>query len=458
MWPFNDIGGALGGAIKDMIASAFEAAMTAIWDASLAVLRGAFTLADKFSVFSVDTRTGPIAILWPMMLWISGVLALGLFFWQLIMTNLRGGRGFLRLIGGPVQYGIALSVTVGLVASFLAAVDGLTDGILRYGLQSANFTDALEHTTFGDTAVDGIKAVVLGICALVGVIPAAIGYVLEMLFREAAIYVLVATIPITAAGLLANVTASWFWRTCRWLLACIAMKPVLALTLVLGVAIAGGSDGLSGLLAGVGVLVISLFAPFVLFRLFAFVDPNTDAGGAFRDALSGAGVDSYGPNNPASMAAGALGGGSGGGGGAMEDANTGRFDQAVADRAGNSMDDSGVGDSSGSSGAKSDEGSDSDGNPGGGGDEAGGGATAPPASSGQATSSGPDPSGSDDGGNSGGGDEPPPEIPGSDGGPPAPPNDDDDGGGGGSRGSGPKSGGSGGGGAAAGEADAAVIV
>lgn len=289
MWPFDDIGGAIGGKLKELVSSAFEAAMQALWDASLWILREAFKLADQFSVFTVDTREGPISVLWPMMLWISGVLALGLFFWQMTMTSLKGGRGFMRLVGGPVQYGIALAMTVGMVVGFLAAADGLTHGILQYGLQATNFQDALQHTAFADAAQDGVKAVVLGICALIGVIPAGIGYVLEMLFREAAIYVLVATIPITAAGLLANVTKSWFWNAIRWILACVAMKPVLAMTLVLGVAISGGSKGLSGLLAGVGVLIIALLIPFVLFRLFAFVDPNSDAGSVFRDALSGGG-------------------------------------------------------------------------------------------------------------------------------------------------------------------------
>jgi hypothetical protein len=303
-WPFDGIGGALGDGFKNMVGSAFEAAMTAIWQASLAVLRTAFQLADGFSVFSVSTTEGPLMILWPMMLWISGLLAIGLFSWQLIMTNLRGGRGFMRLVTGPVQYGIALAVTVGMVAAFLSAVDGLTEGILTSGLASRNFTDALTHTSFTDAAGNGVKAVVLGICAVVGVIPAALGYVLEMLFREAAIYVLVSTVPLVAAGLLANVSALWFWKTVRWLLAAIAMKPVLALALVLGVAIVGGSQGVAGLLAGVGVLVISLLAPLLLFRLFAFVDPHADAGGAFRDFLAGKGVDSYGPNNPALALAG----------------------------------------------------------------------------------------------------------------------------------------------------------
>jgi hypothetical protein len=133
-WPFDDIGSTLGEGFTTMVGGAFEAAMTAMWQASLALLRTAFELADQFSVFSVSTSTGPLQAVWPMMLWISGVLAVGLFSWQLIMTNLRGGRGFVRLVTGPVQYGIALAVTVGMVAAFLAAADGLTEGILASGL------------------------------------------------------------------------------------------------------------------------------------------------------------------------------------------------------------------------------------------------------------------------------------------------------------------------------------
>ncbi len=62
MWPFDDIGSALGDGFKTMVGSAFEAAMTAIWQASLAVLRTAFGLADQFSVFSVSTTEGPLKV------------------------------------------------------------------------------------------------------------------------------------------------------------------------------------------------------------------------------------------------------------------------------------------------------------------------------------------------------------------------------------------------------------
>ncbi|MFR9727879.1 hypothetical protein ACL03H_01535 [Saccharopolyspora sp. MS10] len=357
MWPFDDIGDSLGSEIAEFAASAFESAMRALWDGSLDLLREAVALADRFSVFEVNPQDGPVGVLWPMMLWISGVLAMGLFFWQLSMTSLRGGRGIVRLATGPLQYGVALAVTVGMVGTFLAASDGLTRGILQAGLQAANFQEALESTQFAGGTVQGIKAVVLGLCALIGVLPAAVGYLLEMLFREAAIYLLVATVPITAAGLLANVTKRWFWTTVRWLLSCIAMKPVLALALVLGIGLVAGADGLSGLLAGIGVLVLSVFSPLVLFRLFAFVDPNTDAGGVFRDALSSStGIDSYGMNNPVGKAATALAGFGAGGSGssAQEDASAGRFDAALAGFGEREMDAHGIG-STGGAGASADE-------------------------------------------------------------------------------------------------------
>lgn len=331
------------GQAQDMVASAFENAMRAIWDGALTLLKGAFTIADDFSKFPVSTETGPVSVLWPLMLWISGVLALGLFFWQLTVSVLRGGRGFMRVVTGPVQYGIALAVTVGAVTTFLVAADTITTVIMQYGLRSENFTDALTAGEKGtitllDVHQDGIKAVVLGLVAFFGVLPAAVTYLFEMLFREAAIYVLVATVPISAAGLLAGSTAKWYWTTLRWMLAAIAMKPVLALTLALGVAISGGSQGLSGLLAGVGVLLISALCPYVLFRLFSFVDPNSDAGQAIREGFEKTGLPS-GPGDVGLDGAGRGNAGGDGGGGAQEDATEDRFDSSMAGPGGD--DDSG---------------------------------------------------------------------------------------------------------------------
>ncbi|WIY05542.1 hypothetical protein QRX60_17445 [Amycolatopsis mongoliensis] len=339
----DSLGGLAGKAVGATAAGVFEPLMKATWASALFILRTAFELVDQFSIFTVSTTDGPVSVLWPMTLWISGVIALGMFFWQIITTVLHGGRGFVRLITGPIQYGIALAVTVGVVAAFLAAADGLTEAILSTGLRVGNFRDALNMTGFTDALSDEVKNIVLGLAGTFGVIPAGLGFAFEAVFREAAIYVVVATIPIAAAGLVAEVTARWYWKVVRWGLVAIVMKPALAFVLVLAVAIVGGAQGLSGLLAGIGVLFLALFVPLVLFKLFAFVDPDSDPQGVFRDKLADAGLDSYGANSIAGRAAGAFGNmarkdlknkgndGDGDYGDSQEQANVDRFDQAAAD-------------------------------------------------------------------------------------------------------------------------------
>ncbi|WP_410573365.1 hypothetical protein [Amycolatopsis sp. cmx-4-61] len=337
------LGRLAGAGVKATAAGVLEPLMAATWSAALFILRTAFELVDQFSIFTVSTTDGPVSILWPMTLWISGAIALGMFFWQIIITVARGGRGFVRLITGPVQYGIALAVTVGVVAAFLAAADGLTEAILSTGLRVGNFRDALNMTGFTDALSDEVKNVVLGLAGAFGVIPAGLGFAFEAVFREAAIYVLVGAIPIAAAGLVADGTGRWYWKGVRWCVVAVVMKPALAFVVVLAVAIVGGAQGLSGLLAGIGVLFVALCVPLVLFKLFAFVDPDADPQGVFRDKLSDAGLDSYGANSIAGRMARAFrnkvgnefgddenSGGYDGGDG-QEQANVDRFDQAVAD-------------------------------------------------------------------------------------------------------------------------------
>ncbi|HEY9414096.1 MAG TPA: hypothetical protein VIQ30_04990, partial [Pseudonocardia sp.] len=155
--------------------------------------------------------------------------------------------------------------------------------ILFKGLSVTTFSAAFAHTSLMGQALNGVKAVALGLIGFLGVVPAALGWVMEIIWRQAAILVLVATVPITAAGLLAHTTSSWFWRGLRWTIAAIAVKPVLALIVVIGLSSLSGATGPVGLLAGVAVLWVSLTSPTALFRLLAFVDPDTDAGQTFRD-------------------------------------------------------------------------------------------------------------------------------------------------------------------------------
>lgn len=291
------MGDFFGDTVGTWVASVLDGAMKAIWTAALALLRAAFWLIDLVSGFSLSfdgsrPLDATIAAPWSVLRNLSLLIALGLFFWQLGLTALRGGRGFFQTAGGPLAYGVALAVTGGVVAAMLTAADELAAGLLTQGFDGAtSFAGVLDHPKFsgvltlgdvGQGVLNGVSAVVLGLVAIFGVIPAAIGYLLEMVFRQAAILVLVATLPISAAGLLAQTTSSWFWRTLRWTIAAILIKPALALVLVVGVSAMANPQGLGGLLAGVGLLLIALMCPFALFRLLAFVEPGTNAGAASR--------------------------------------------------------------------------------------------------------------------------------------------------------------------------------
>lgn len=324
--PDNLIGDSVGG----VLGSALDEAMKGVWEAATGLMSAALSVVDSFSTFTVDAHSGPIGAIWPTLLTVSTAIALGLFFWQLTLASLRGGKGMMRAATGPVAYGIALAITVTGIAAALATADGLTNLILAKGLNVTNFSGAFTHTSVLGQVGNEVKAVALGLIGVIGVMPAALGWVLEIIWRQATILVLVATVPITAAGLLAHSTASWFWRGLRWTIAAIAVKPVLALIVVIGMSSLANATGPAGLLAGVAVLWVSLTSPMALFRLLAFVDPDTPSGQAFRDSFSQL-SSRFGGSSDTSSAGSGSGGGSGvdsGGMSALERANTARFDAA----------------------------------------------------------------------------------------------------------------------------------
>ncbi|OLL70505.1 PE family protein [Pseudonocardia sp. Ae168_Ps1] len=318
----------LGGVAGDVAQSAFSDAMQAVWDGAIWLLKGAFDLADKVSQVNPSTITGrtsdvggltdpggatsvDVSSLWSSMIWLAAMIALGLFFYQLITVALRGGRGMFRAVTGPAQFGIALAVTTGAVAILLTAADGLTQLFLSSLSEQSNFTSALDNPIVADRfgenpdlgeVEEGVRSMVLGLAAVFGVIPAAVGFALQMIFRAAAIMVLIAAVPVAAACLAADTTASVFWRTVRWIFAAVLMKPALALVLVIGVNVMARAEGVAGLLAGTAVLLVSLFCPMVLYRLLAFVDPGTGAGMAVRSFGSSIGSGSAGSDGGSSEA------------------------------------------------------------------------------------------------------------------------------------------------------------
>ena len=278
------VGGVAGKAVSGVVNGFSEF----LWGAGLQILRTGIGLADNAGTVNLDLASGPLSSVWPVTLGIGLSLAGVLFYAQLVTVSARGGRGLLRALQGCAQFGVALAASAGVFALLVLVADSLAEFILGKGLASANFAAAFAKTGFSDTTANAVKGPALALLSVFGVIPIGLGFAFENVMRAATIYLLVAVIPITAAGLLSGSTRSWFWKTANWALAAIAVKPVMALALWIGVAISGSGSGLAQLITGLALMFVSLWAPLALFKLFAFT--STAATDAFKNGWSQADV------------------------------------------------------------------------------------------------------------------------------------------------------------------------
>jgi len=339
----------------------FNALSQWLWGAGLEILKAGVGLADKFGSVNLDVHSGPMAAVWSVTLPIGLAVAGCIFYFSLATVPFQGRGGVLRAVRGIGQFGVALAGSIGAFASLVALSDAFTSFILSKGLSSANFDEAFTHTGFSDVTANAVKGGALALMSLFGVIPIGLGFAFENVMRAATIYLLAAVIPITAAGLLSGNTASWYWKTAHWMMAAIAMKPVMALALALGVGIAGGGQGLVALIVGLAVLFVALFAPLALFRLFAFASEKATDG--FKSGWSSSGAEDAvngATDTVTSMVSGSDSTSS------MESSTDARYSDASTDT------DTETGDSTGAGGSNSAEASSSTGAAGGGGEQTGG--------------------------------------------------------------------------------------
>ena len=285
----------LGSAASQAASDAWQAAMTALWSAGLWVLGLAFKIIDAFTTPDLST-TGPLAEVLPYTFALGGLLA-GLMALTQIGVALfkRDGQSVARVLVGAVQFGLVWVGYIAVAAVLVEATAGLTRGLLEGLLNISDFADFSTATSWPRNIDDTVVATVLGLCTVFIVFPAAIGYILIMLVREAALLLLTATSPIAAGGLVAETTRTWFWKSLRWFIATLLIAPMAALVLGVGVKITQGTVEGSGdkTAAAVGMAVtgcililIGALCPLVLFRLLAFVDPGTSSGAALRESMA----------------------------------------------------------------------------------------------------------------------------------------------------------------------------
>ncbi|MCM0621939.1 hypothetical protein M8330_16735, partial [Nocardioides sp. BSK12Z-4] len=189
----------LGDAAQKGLADGFTALMMALWSAALWLLTTVFGLLDRFT--TPDVTDPGLDGLYGSVVWISLVVAMVVGLGQIAMVAVRAdGRTLGSLLIGLAQYGAVLACWIVVTAGLITLCGALASALLEQLVGVDSFGGFPAGSGWDVKASGTVEATVLGVCALFVLIPASLGYLLIMLVREAAILVLVATLPISAAG------------------------------------------------------------------------------------------------------------------------------------------------------------------------------------------------------------------------------------------------------------------
>ncbi|MBV6728201.1 type IV secretion system protein [Nocardioides daeguensis] len=286
---------AIGDVIAKAAADAWTAAMLAIWNSGLFVLRIVLTFSELFLTPDLSAD-GPGKDVYAFTLWLALALVVILAMIQLGAAAFkREGKSLARAFIGAGQFVVVCACWFGYCVMIVAACGAITKALMKSLLKVQTWPD---WDPLGGLGIDDITdAGVATALAFLGIFLwlAAIGHVLVYLARAASLLVLTATGPLSAAGLVSDFTRSWFWKSLRWFHAA-AFTPVL-MVMVLGIGVQF-ADGVAAHLAedaakafgtalpAVMTILISVVAPLALFKLLAFVDPGTPSGASFRQGMA----------------------------------------------------------------------------------------------------------------------------------------------------------------------------
>jgi hypothetical protein len=264
-----------------------EAAVGAVFDKAAGLSVGAITdwvangaawLMGQLGGLINDTTTPQLEAGWfaehyRAMVGLAGVIVLPLLLLSIIGALVAQDLGrLLRTVFGFLPLaGIFAATAVGFVVLGLAVTDGMTSWVSQgAGADATAFltrsADALHGLQGGDNAA--LFAVFLG--AVVMAVGAVVVWI-ELLVRQAAIYVAVLFLPLAIAGIVWPATAHWFKRLAHILVAVILSKFVIAA--ILGLAASGlaatSSDGggFSAVLSGGALLTLAALSPMALLKL-----------------------------------------------------------------------------------------------------------------------------------------------------------------------------------------------
>jgi hypothetical protein len=288
--------GAAGGAIGGLLSSAGNSVLDAIasW-----VISAATTITGFIAVQMNATTTPQLTSAWytaqfaPMAA-LGGGLALLVTLVALTSAALRrNSEELARTLAGIVRAGFGTGVVIALTMIGLRVADAISTEILKSSPVSF-WNELAKAWTQGQFAGfgSGMLAALIALLEVIG----ALAVWLELIVRNAAIYIAVLFFPVALAAGIWRPLAGWPARLARMLLLFIMLKPVALIVLSLaGNAAAAGISGTSGISASIGTILaavvifgLAALAPWALMFLLAADAESAWQGNALRGGVSGA--------------------------------------------------------------------------------------------------------------------------------------------------------------------------
>jgi len=242
------------------------------------------------SVFTADF--GPVESLQRLLLPVTLVVATAALIWQGILMMVQrkpdpmldAGRGLLAL-------GFYSGAGVAALVGAMKAGDGLAQYLV--GASTGGGFDARMAKLFSFTAVEPGLVIVLGILIVV----ASFVQWVMLFFRQGAIVILAAFMPLAAAGSIGHGTRPWLRRLLAWICSLIAYKPMVAFCYAVAFHFIGTSTDLTGVILGFVVLILSVVALPAMLRFFSWgIEAAAEhmGSGAMGALAAGAGLASAG--------------------------------------------------------------------------------------------------------------------------------------------------------------------
>jgi hypothetical protein len=269
----SDVVGAVGGnVVGDAVSSAWQQVCQSFAGAAASLLK---EFAQAFAAIpDPDLAAAGVKSVYGLSLGIAAIVAALLLIGQVIRTGFtHDGSAIVTGLVGVAKAALAFLLTLAVGGAALAAADEITAVIVKQSFGSAQeLSNRLGGLLGGVTLATGGPALPAALLLIFGILGILLVIVLwfELLLRNAAIAVLIATSPIAAAGQVSETTRSWWHKLVTATIQLVILKPVIALVFAVGLSLTGQSGTVENLLAGMLVLVLAVFAWPAVARFFAF--------------------------------------------------------------------------------------------------------------------------------------------------------------------------------------------